>query len=424
MSSILDAVLGQLTSSVVSAAAAHLGENEAGVSKAVKGVAATLLAGILGKSKDAAGLSEIFGMLTDKGNAAVLDDLGALVGGGDLAHGDPKDLAGRLVGSLFGDRTGGLLQAITAFGGLKQGSASSLLGLAGPLVMGVLGKHIATNNLTAEGFGAFMGTQAGAIREALPAGVGSLLGLADVADMTGAAKTAAAPAAAASATVAAGAAEARKTPTWMWAAPLILGAGVLLWFMMRGERPKVAETAPAAVETPAAPVEAPPAAPAVLEQAATAAGQFVKTIGAGFELKGASGGVEEKLVGFIDSGREPCTDAGCWFSFDRLTFNTGSAELDMAKSSEQIANIAEILKAYPGLQLKIGGYTDNTGSEDANMKLSQARADAVVKAVEAQGVEPGRLVAEGYGAQFPRASNDTEEGRAMNRRIDVRVRKR
>jgi outer membrane protein OmpA-like peptidoglycan-associated protein len=86
--------------------------------------------------------------------------------------------------------------------------------------------------------------------------------------------------------------------------------------------------------------------------------------------------------------------------------------------------MAAILKAFPGIQIKIGGYTDNTGSQEMNMKLSQARAEAVAKAVAALGVDAARLDAEGYGPQHPVASNDTEEGRSQNRRIDVRVKAR
>lgn len=427
MTSLIDTIQGYLTPSVLGAAASHLGESEEGVAKASKGLVATLLAGVLGKTNDAAGLGQIFGMLNDKNNHGFLDNLSSLIGGGNLAHGDPKDVAGRLVGSLFGEKTGGLLQVITSLAGLKSGSASSLLGLAGPLVMGVLGKQIATKNLTADGFKQFMSAEAPAIRGALPAGVGSLLGFGDVAGAAaGAMKSAATGAAAtgAAATAAVAATAKKGAPAWMWLVPLALAA-VVAWFLLRG-KPKAPPVA-AAVEQPAAPaIEAPPAAetPAVIEQPAAAVAEFVRKIGSGFELKGAPGGVEERLIGFIDSGAEPCTDAPCWFSFDRLTFNTGSAELDMAKSADQITNIAEILKAYPGIQLKIGGYTDNVGSEEANMKLSAARADSVIKAVAALGVDPTRLVGEGYGSQFPRASNDTEEGRAMNRRIDVRVRAR
>lgn len=141
-------------------------------------------------------------------------------------------------------------------------------------------------------------------------------------------------------------------------------------------------------------------------------------------LRGAAGGVESRLLAFIESDREPCTQSDCWFTFDRLTFATGSANLDLARSEDQLANIEAIMVAYPTLELKLGGYTDNRGDEGFNVALSQQRADAVVAALVARGISADRLGAEGYGSQFPIASNDTAAGRAANRRVDVRVRKR
>ncbi len=146
---------------------------------------------------------------------------------------------------------------------------------------------------------------------------------------------------------------------------------------------------------------------------------FARTLSTGFEVKGDSIGIERGLIGFIE-GNAP-VDKTTWFNFDRLTFASGSAQLDMDKSRDQLVNIAEILKAFPNAKLKIGGYTDNTGDAAANLKLSQERADAVKAAIEGSGIAAGRLEAEGYGQEHPVAPNDTEEGRARNRRIAVRV---
>jgi outer membrane protein OmpA-like peptidoglycan-associated protein len=108
------------------------------------------------------------------------------------------------------------------------------------------------------------------------------------------------------------------------------------------------------------------------------------------------------------------------FSFDRLLFSTGSATLQ-PQSSEQLHNIAAILKAYPNTHLTIGGYTDNTGDAAQNLKLSQDRADSVTAELVKLGVAKDRLLAKGYGEQHPVGDNATEAGRAQNRRISMLV---
>ena len=123
------------------------------------------------------------------------------------------------------------------------------------------------------------------------------------------------------------------------------------------------------------------------------------------------------MVRFIESDAQ--VDKTTWFSLDRLFFETGKNTLK-PESQKQLQNIADIMKAYPTINLKLGGYTDNTGSEETNNKLSQERAEAAMQELINLGVDAARVEAEGYGPQHPIASNDTPEGRAQNRRIDVR----
>jgi len=130
-------------------------------------------------------------------------------------------------------------------------------------------------------------------------------------------------------------------------------------------------------------------------------------------------GVEAHLLAFIqDANRTP--DKTTWFDFDRLLFATGSATLE-PQSQEQLKNIAAILKAYPNVQIKIGGYTDNTGSADQNLKLSQDRANSVMAELVTLGIAQDRLTAQGYGEDHPVGDNSTEAGRALNRRISMLV---
>ncbi len=116
--------------------------------------------------------------------------------------------------------------------------------------------------------------------------------------------------------------------------------------------------------------------------------------------------------------RQPARET--WFEFDRLNFETDSARI-RADSQEQLRNTAAILKAYPQVRVKIGGYTDNSGDPAANRRLSEERAMAVMNALKDDGVAVDRLEAEGYGDQHPIADNSTPEGRARNRRVAIRI---
>lgn len=150
--------------------------------------------------------------------------------------------------------------------------------------------------------------------------------------------------------------------------------------------------------------------------------KVVSKLSTGAEMFGAKdNGVETKLVEFITSDKEVSKDL--WFSFDRLLFENGKSTL-LPSSQEQLKNVTEIMKAFPNVEIKLGGYTDNVGKPESNLKLSTDRANSVMNELIKLGVASSRVKAEGYGEQYPVASNDTDEGRQQNRRIDIRVTKK
>lgn len=143
------------------------------------------------------------------------------------------------------------------------------------------------------------------------------------------------------------------------------------------------------------------------------------------ELNAYRGGIEDQLVAFLQTdwtrlGEDSLKNR--WFDFDNLNFKTASAEITL-ESQQQVDNLAAILKAFPKAKLKIGGYTDKTGSEPANKKLSDDRAKAVQAALEKAGVGKQVTGAEGYGSAFAKFPADASESdRATDRRVSVSVR--
>jgi len=109
----------------------------------------------------------------------------------------------------------------------------------------------------------------------------------------------------------------------------------------------------------------------------------------------------------------------------RLNIEFDTAKWDIKpKYDDELKQVADFMKGHPETKLEIQGHTDNVGTEASNMKLSQERADSV-KAYLADkfGIAGDRLRAVGYGPKKPIASNDTEEGRQKNRRVEAVVEK-
>ena len=134
--------------------------------------------------------------------------------------------------------------------------------------------------------------------------------------------------------------------------------------------------------------------------------------------------MEDKLVTCLnDAACKPGKDL--WFDFDNINFETASAKIT-SESQVQVNNIAAILKAYPAVKVKIGGYTDKVGKEENNKKLSLDRAAAVTEAIKAAGANAAQLLSpEGYGSEFAKEAVDaSDEARKKDRRIAVSVREK
>lgn len=112
--------------------------------------------------------------------------------------------------------------------------------------------------------------------------------------------------------------------------------------------------------------------------------------------------------------------AGSTIALRNIFFNTASYEL-LPASNAELDKLVKLLQGTPNLRIELGGHTDNVGADAANLTLSDQRAKAVRDYVIAKGVDGTRITAKGYGETKPVATNETEEGRAQNRRTEVTV---
>ena len=143
-------------------------------------------------------------------------------------------------------------------------------------------------------------------------------------------------------------------------------------------------------------------------------------------LNAYKGGIEDQLVTFLSSDYKGLSEdelKSRWFDFDNLNFQTGTSNI-LPESQVQVDNLAAILNAFPDAKVKIGGYTDKTGTEEINKKLSSDRAASVQKALELKGVGDRVVETEGYGSDFAEFAPDAPESdRVKDRRVAISVRK-
>lgn len=445
---LLEIINEHVSGDVISKLAEFVGESPKNTTSALSNAIPSLLAGLVSKSSDSEGASSLFSLLSHSDHdGSILNNLVGAFSGGE---GTNKLLSTgtTLLSSILGSKADGVVNLIANASGISKTSSGSLLGLLTPMILGVLGKTVKAQGInSATGLANLLAGQGGFLKNFLPAGLTGILGLAGLA---GADKK---PYTAATTPYVEEDEEGgfgKWLPWLLLPAILGLGWGLLKYFQLpkettpatsiqettlpaapeiatpAGVAPKV--EAPVAATPEAAPkaeakVEAPAVVAPVVEAVAPVADAvknvFEKALSTGFVVKGDSNGIENKLIGFLeDAGKK--VDQDTWFTMNGIEFDTGKSTL-RPSSKVQIDNIVEIMKAFPKVKIKIGGYTDNTGKAKANIKLSGDRAVAVKKALTAAGIDAKRFAAKGFGSEHPVATNDTEEGRQQNRRIDVNV---
>lgn len=344
---ILELLNSGIGKQLIGQAGSMLGESDSGIQSAVGSMMPALLGGMMSKAATPQGAGDLFkmvqGLNIDTGSLGnIAGMLAGAAGGGGGASALQSMGTSLLTGLLGGDKTNNLASALSSVAGIKPSSASSLLSLGAPLVMGVVKKMVGDGGLDASGLASALLGQKSALQGVnLDPRITGALGFNSMSSMLGALPNAAGDAArtAAAATGAAAAAGASGLRRWL---PWIIGALalLLLWNWFSGRK---TETAP--VPAPAA-VEAPVAAPVAPAVAVTL----------------------------------PAS----------VYFETGSAAIgDEGKAT--ISGAAAILAAEGG-NVAVTGHTDKTGDAAANEELAKQRALAVRDALMAAGVAESSIV--------------------------------
>jgi len=435
-SNILNYAKELLSGNFTETVAARLGESTESVKKAVSAIIPTIFGGIAHKAaNEPSFLSTVVSEAKNIFTNHSLSDLSGFITA-DKKNAEATQ-SGSFVYELFGGKLHGMLEKIAAYAGLQNDHVRKLFDTAEIGVLGSIGKHVTEEGGTESSVGAFLADHKAAFLSAIPAslGFGSLLsGVHDVQPQ--APHTAAAHS------------EARYHDQHhqdlskgdnRFFIPMILTIiilGLIIW-LFRGcwGNEKVHDHVIGSHQDSTTATISAPAADATVGTLDTVTGNYIyntgdlTTIDLPNGTKIESVGVnstENKLFKFLNDANakvDTVDKTNGWISFDRLYFKTSSSELT-DESKKQLNNISQILKAFPNAAIKLGGYTDNSGNPDSNLKLSTQRAKVAQAALIADGVGAERVEAEGYGQEHPIASNETAEGKAQNRRIDLRVTKK
>jgi outer membrane protein OmpA-like peptidoglycan-associated protein len=384
---LVELVKGYLTPDILQKAGSFVGESEPATQKAMNGIVPTVIAALANQASTTSGAEKLSQVLdAGKYDGTALNNLGSLFSGGETtqkAITQGKDI----LSLLLGNKTEGLIDQIARFAGIRTGSASSLMALAVPLIMNVLGRQRSTIGQSPSALAALLGEQKSFLSGLLPTGIASFLGWTGYESARQRETTAYVE---------------PKRETSSWLVPLLVLGGIVLvalaWLLNR----------PAPVRE--IPVAARPAAK--MTDLQLPGGVKVSVPEGSFHYS-----LHQWLAGTTD------TTVPKRFVFDNLNFETGSTQLT-PESVPTVESLVVILKAYPAVAVRLEGHTDNTGDAAANKKLSLDRAIVVKEIMIKGGIADGRIGTDGYGQENPVAPNDTEDGRAKNRRTELVVEKR
>ena len=423
---LLSAAKGYLTPDVVRKASAMTGESEAATRQAMYGGVASVFSGLANTASTSDGVSNVANLTRDPSYGNVLNNFSSAFGGGVETNSMMRSGQG-LLGKIFGDRSGGVTDAVARASGVSSSSSGKIMSMIAPMAIGVLGKHAAARGLNSTGLANSLMEQRQEFAAAAPAGISNLVGGEQSPTLAGipvapdtdvytydtsnprthetpnARTNYEAPAARTTLRAAEGPSGRRWLPLLVIA---VLALALLSLIRNVGRGRQAARQAVNATQN---------AGRQAVEGTQNALSSI--TLPGGHNLSLAPGSANYNLARFLADQNQNAPQS---FNFEHVNFEPGSAQLT-ADSRDTVTNLSQILNAYPNAHVQLTGNADNTGTPEVNQKLSLDRANAVKQMLVGGGVADDRITTSGSGQEQPTASNDTEQGRAENRRVELTV---
>ncbi|RNA62819.1 DUF937 domain-containing protein [Chryseobacterium nematophagum] len=426
---VIDLIKEQLGPALVSQASSQFGESESGISKAIGGLLPIIIGGLANNPNNPTVLEAI---VTSRSSGI----LGNLLGGSSN-----NSMISNVLSTIFGNKINGLVNTIASYAGVNNNSASSLMNLVTGAAIGSVGKYATDNNLEASGISKLLGDQKGIVSSLLPAGL--TLGDLNMGDWAKGYKfdhdtiktsSQEQPIEITRSTTPTGTYPDRNNESggsiWKWLLPLLLliAAGYFLW--KQWKKTETTTTIAATTDSTGKKTDSAVITHTNHDMDTSTAVKVDENIDLnGTSLKGYKGGMEDQMITFLKSnGYKNAKDDTMlkdkWYDFDHVNFKMGSSSELETGSQGQLDNLVAILKAYPDVKIKIGGYTDKTGDEATNVKISKARATFIKDWLSKAGVGGQVLDAEGYGSQFAKVDAKASDAeRATDRKMSIRFSK-
>ncbi len=434
---LLETLKTKIGSSLAEHSASFLGEDQTNMEPAVDGTFAAILAGMIQKVSTDKGAKDLHNVLKKE---EIKDfDLESIFKRSPQTVNGLVNRGTHFLPSLFPNKLRSATNEVSAESKISKINSTRLSKISTPMILSTLGQQVQEQNLSVDGLKSLLNGQKDAVKAALPDSFFDSTELSsfgwvkkevvknvkpkkvkkdkpskeEKAEKAAAKaklkaeKAAAATAATATAVEVDGAA-AGGMGFLKWLIPLLAVLALVLFLAVRGCGGSGAQIANA-------PIIKKPAEVAT----AAATNIFGKVNEAAMGLLGnikfAAGSAGEQMMAFLKNDSN--TGEGR-FRFRNLNFASGSANIS-GESGLEVDNLSSILKAYEDIKVNIEGYTDSQGKAESNQLLSQRRAEAVRTRLIEAGISESRISTKGFGAENPVATNDTAEGRAENRRIEI-----
>ncbi len=412
---LLDVLESDVTSQLLEPAASFLDASITQTESALKGIMPSILGAFINRVSSEDGVADVFGMLNNVDDG-ILDEVSGIFESGHSGISNIIAGGGDMLSTILGDdvKITSLVDVISRRSGLNSGHADSLAKLATPFIVGAIGRKVKSLALDAFGFSNLLLLQKANVKSELPDGVINVLGFGDLLEATKS-----------SLNNELDLGKRGVNNLIKWLLPVLLALLIIGWLGKKGCSFGVGAIHKSAGAATTMATGAITTSEALANKAIELRGEalisaFV-TVDAAAKasldgIQFVSGSVGDQLNTFIKGGLRSDNK----FTFRNLTFAIGSADLDM-DSRMEVEQLAAILKAYTSVKIAIEGYTDNTGDSSANIALSAARAESISSALIENGIDAARIVASGFGSADPIGDNQTQEGRAQNRRIELRI---